>query len=91
MYIFLATIGELATVVGSIVISVNGGFNSILQISKNGYKIDKKVFYEYQKRQEEKKEKINEFKKVFFFPGVNLLRACITNIKIIIIYCIYYF
>ena len=87
MYIFLGIVGELATVVGSVAISLNGAFDSVLEISKNGYKIDKSVLDEYEKRQaEEKKEKTNGFKKalgvvLLFVPGVNLLRAGIANIK----------
>lgn len=87
MYIFLGIVGELATVVGSVAISFNGAVNSVLEISKNGYKIDKSVLDEYQKRQaEEKKEKTNGIKRalgvaLLFVPGVNLLRATITNVK----------
>lgn len=87
MYIFLGIVGELATVVGSVAISLNGAVNSVLEISKNGYKIDKSVLDEYQKRQaEEKKEKTNGIKRalgvaLLFVPGVNLLRANITNVK----------
>ena len=87
MYIFLGIVGELATVVGSVAISLNGAVDSVLEISKNGYKIDKSVLDEYEKRQaEEKKEKTNGFKKalgvvLLFVPGVNLLRAGIANIK----------
>lgn len=87
MYIFLGIVGELATVVGSVAIILNGAVDSVLEISKNGYKIDKSVLDEYEKRQaEEKKEKTNGFKKalgvvLLFVPGVNLLRAGIANIK----------
>lgn len=87
MYIFLGIVGELATVVGSVAISFNGAVNSVLEISKNGYKIDKSVLDEYQKRQaEEKKEKTNGIKRalgvaLLFVPGVNLLRATFTNVK----------
>ena len=87
MYIFLGIVGELATVVGSIAISLNGVVDSVLEISKNGYKIDKSVLDEYEKRQvKEKKEKTNGLKKaldvvLLFVSGVNLLRAGIENIK----------
>ena len=87
MYIFLGIVGELATVVGSVAISLNGAVDSVLEISKNGYKIDKSVLDEYQKKQaEEKKEKTNGIKKalgvvLLFVPGVNLLRSGIANIK----------
>ena len=87
MYIFLGIVGELATVVGSVAISLSGVVNSVLEISKNGYKIDKSVLDEYQKRQaEEKKGKTNGIKRalgvaLLFVPGVNLLRANITNFK----------
>lgn len=87
MYIFLGIVGELATVVGSIVITLNCAVDSVLEISKNGYKIDKSVLDEYEKRKaEEKKEKSNGLKKalavvLLFVPGVNLLRASIASIK----------
>ncbi len=87
MYIFLGIVGELATVVGSVAITLNGVLDSVLEISKNGYKIDKSVLDEYEKRQaEQKKEKTNGLKKalgvvLLFVPGVNLLRAGIANIK----------
>ena len=55
MYIFLGIIGELVTVVGAYAIIFNAGIDSILEISKNGYKIDKSVLDEYKKKQSEEK------------------------------------
>ena len=53
MYTFLGVVGGLATVVGSVIININSAVNSILEISKNGYKIDKRVLDEYQQMKEE--------------------------------------
>ena len=41
MMIFLGIIGELATVIGTLVITTNAGIDAVLEIPKNGYKIDK--------------------------------------------------
>ena len=51
MVIFLGILGEVATIVGSIAITINAGLDSILEISKNGYKIDKNILDEVQKKQ----------------------------------------
>ena len=62
MYIFLGIVGEIATVVGSVAINLNGASNSILEIAKKGYKVNKNVLEEYQKKHaEEAKEKSNGF------------------------------
>lgn len=87
MYIFLGIVGEIATVVGSVAINLNGASNSILEIAKKGYKVNKNVLEEYQKKHaEEAKEKSNGFNGVLaivllFVPGVNLLRSCIFSFK----------
>lgn len=87
MIIFLGVVVELATVLGTIAITINGSANSILEIFKNGYKIDKEVLDEYQKKQAEaKKEKNTVSKKVLrtillFVPGVNMLRAGISSVN----------
>ena len=44
MMIFLGIIGELATVVGTLVITTNAGIDAVLEIPKNGYKIDKDTY-----------------------------------------------
>lgn len=88
MYIFLGIVGELATIIGSVAISVNGAIDSVLEISKNGYKIDKNVLDEIQKKQaEEKQKKNNGVKKLLgvillLVPGVNLINAGIKSIKL---------
>ena len=88
MYTFLGVVGGLATVVGSVIININSAVNSILEISKNGYKIDKRVLDEYQQmKEEEKKEKDKGFKRalgvvLLLIPGVNLLKSGITSYKI---------
>ena len=88
MIIFLGIVGEIATVIGSLAIIVNAGFDSVLEISKKGYKIDKNVLDEVQKKQaEEKKQKANLFNRVLgpillLVPGVNLINACIEGAKL---------
>ncbi len=88
MLIALGIVGEIATVAGSIAITLNGGVDALLEISKRGYKLDKKVFDEYQNRlKEEQKEKNSGLKKVvgtvlLLTPGVNLLRAGIISLQI---------
>lgn len=88
MYIFLGIVGELATIIGSVAINVNGALDSVLEISKNGYKLDKNVLDEIQKKQaEEKQKKNNGVKKLLgvillLVPGVNLVNAGIKSIKL---------
>lgn len=88
MIIFLGIVGELATVVGSVAITLNAGIDSILEISKNGYKIDKSVLDEVQKKQaEKKKQKTSLGNKVLgttllLVPGVNLINASIKGAKL---------
>ena len=86
MYIFLGIIGELVTVVGAYAIIFNAGIDSILEISKNGYKIDKSVLDEYKKKQSEEKHGKNGIKKILeilliLVPGVNLVNAGIKAEK----------
>lgn len=86
MYIFLGIIGELVTVVGASAIIFNAGIDSILEISKNGYKIDKSVLDEYKKKQSEEKHGKNGIKKILeilliLVPGVNLVNAGIKAEK----------
>ncbi len=88
MIIFLGIVGELATVIGSVAITLNAGLDSILEISKNGYKIDKSVLDEVQKKQaEEKKQKTNLANRILgtvllLIPGVNLINASVKGAKI---------
>lgn len=88
MYIFLGIVGELATIIGSVAISVNGALDSALEILENGYKLDKNVLDEIQKKQaEEKQKKNNGVKKLLsvillLVPGVNLVSAGIESIKL---------
>lgn len=85
MVIFLGIVGELATVIGSVAIILNAGFDSILEISKNGYKIDKSVLDEFKKQQ--KKQKSNLAKRfvntvLLLVPGINLINANVRSNKI---------
>lgn len=87
MYIFLGIVGELATIVGTVAINLNTAMDSVLEISKKGYKIDKSVLDEYQKKQAEKSKKTSGIKKVLgtlliLIPGVNLLKAGIKGAKL---------
>lgn len=88
MIIFLGIVGELATVIGSVAITLNASLNSVLEISKNGYKIDKNVLDKYSKKRiEEEKQKTNGGKKLLgtillFVPGVNIIIASINCAKL---------
>ena len=88
MIIFLGIVGELATVIGSVVITINAGLDSILEISKNGYKIEKSVLDEIQKKQdEEEKQTSNLANKILrtillLVPGINLINASIKYAKV---------
>ncbi len=88
MIIFLGIVGELATVIGSVVITINAVLDSVLEISKNGYKIEKSVLDEIQKEQaEEKKQKSNLANKILgtvllLVPGINLINVSVKGTKI---------
>lgn len=88
MYIFLGIIGELATVIGSSYIILNGTLDSILEISKNGYKIDKNTLDEFSKKQKkEKQSKNNGIRRllggiILLTPGVNLINSIIKVSKL---------
>jgi len=83
MIIFLGIAVELATVIGSVAILINASLNSLLEISKNGYKIDIQVLEKYSRKGSEKeKQKINDAKRLLgaillFVPVVNLITAII--------------
>ena len=88
MIIFLGIVGELATIIGSVAITLNASFDSILEISKSGYKIEKSVLDEFQKKQtEEKKKKSHLANKILgtvllFVPGINLINASVKGAKV---------
>lgn len=88
MIIFLEIVGELASIIGSVAIYLNASFNSILEISNNGYKIEKSVLDKLKKKQfEEKKQKSNLADKILetvllLVPGVNLINASIKSAKV---------
>lgn len=87
MIIFLSVLGELGTVVGSFVIQFNGVLDSFLEIPKNGYKIDKAILDDYQKRQDEaekEKKSASNFALgtlLLLIPGVNLVFSGIKVAK----------
>lgn len=81
MFVVLGILGEISTVAGSIIINQNSVTNSMLEISKNGYKFDKSLLEKFQLI---RKNNNNKIKKsigmiLLFVPGVNLLSACINN------------
>lgn len=88
MYIFLGIIGELATVIGSGYIIINGALDSVLEISKSGYKIDKNTLDEVSKKQKRgKQSKNNGIKRllggiILLIPGVNLINSIIKVNKL---------
>lgn len=88
MIIFLGIVGELATVISSVAITLNAGLNAVLEISKNGYKIDKSVLEKVEKKQvAEKKQKASLANRVvgtiiLLIPGVNLISASIKGVKL---------
>ena len=84
MLIFLAIVGELATIGITAYITVNGVLDTILEISNNGYKIDKRAVEKYQSQQQEiKKKNITTLKRILgaiglFTPGYNILNSAIA-------------
>ena len=85
MYVFLAIIIELASVVGSVVITFNTMIDGVLEIGKSGYRIDKDILEEIKEKNKNKKER-SKFKKILdwvllFTPGINLINAGIGYFK----------
>lgn len=82
--IFLIIVGELITIGLTSYISVKGVFDVILEIFNNGYKVDKKVIEECQRKQTEAMKKGgNIFTRllgmvILLTPGVNMLKSAIT-------------
>lgn len=88
MIILLGIMGEIVTIIGSAAITMNAAINSLLEIPKNGYKIDKNILEEYKKRRaQEEKKKVNFFNRILgvillLVPGVNLINASIKGNKV---------
>ncbi len=86
--ILLGIVGEFATVIVSVAITLNAGMDSVLEISKNGYKIEKSVLEEFQKKQEEAKRKKKNLGNrilgavLLLVPGVNLINASVKWMKL---------
>lgn len=85
MYVFLTIIIELASVVGSVVITFNTAIDGVLEIGKCGYRIDKDILEEIKEKNKKKKER-SKFKKILdwvllFTPGINLITAGIGYFK----------
>jgi len=49
MIIFLGIVGEIASVVGSLALTIDGSVKMTLEMSNMGYKVSKKYWNEYQK------------------------------------------
>ena len=84
MYIILAILIELATILASVGIHLGGAFADILKVSKEGYKVD-------EKKLEDIRKKVNNAKKssplrdaltgaLIFIPGLNILWAIVKSI-----------
>lgn len=56
MIIFLGIMGELTTVILSVIISVKGALDGLLELSKNGFKLDQRTLKEMQRIQQEEKK-----------------------------------
>lgn len=88
MIIFLGIIGELATVIGSIAITYKAVLDSVLEISKKGYKLDEKVLNKYLRKEiKGEKQKENIAKKLLgtillLVPGVNLINSSVNSAKL---------
>lgn len=86
MLLFLAIVGELGTIIGSHILRENGIIDSLLEISNNGYKIDKNFLNEYQKNyKQDHDEDITISDKVLraillLTPGINLIYSTIINL-----------
>lgn len=90
MYIFLAIIVELVTIIRSVVITNKAEFDFVLKVAENGYRIDEAWFRESRKRKIENKntklftkltkivEKLDII--VLCIPGINLLNSHIKSI-----------
>jgi hypothetical protein len=79
MYIILAIIVEIISILVSLGIHVGGGVVDILRISRKGYKIDEKKLKEIQE-EVKKPKKVSTLRSLLtgvlmFFPGINILWA----------------
>lgn len=87
MMIFLGIVGEIASVVGSLALTIDGSIKMTLEMSNMGYKVSKKYWNEYQKgKAAARKEKKSRIKGtlgllLFFIPGFNLIQAGLINLK----------
>ena len=85
MIIFLGIVGELATVISSVIISIHFIIDSVLEVPNNGYKLDKSLLEE--KKAKEKTSKTNVMKlalttMLLLTPGVNLIYTSIKGTKL---------
>lgn len=78
MYLFLGIIGELASITITQIIELNTEINSLLEIAKNGYKIDKKKFEEEKNKLTKEKNLLDTI--LLYIPGINILHAEIKHI-----------
>ncbi len=86
MYIFLGIVCELVTVAGSVFIVAKGILDSVVQMSENGYRLDKNVYNKYNKYNKKQNKIIKGIgiikKFLFFVPGLNLIFAGVQSVKI---------
>lgn len=88
MIIFLCICGEIISVGLSFFITIKGFCDIVLEIPKNGYKIDKKILEEYKRKHDENKSKdISIFRRILgtiilLTPGVNVIRSAVMINKV---------
>ncbi len=77
MAVLLFVLVEVGTIVGSVVISINGVLDSMVDIFKQGYKFDTEVLNQVKEQSETKKTNGNKSigKVLLFVPVVNMIRS----------------
>ena len=86
MYILLAVLGEVASVAGTLAITLKGGTDLILEITENGYKFpfgSKEEMEAFLAKSKEKRNNKKGLKDLYnkvsmFIPGVNLITASVN-------------
>ena len=83
MYIFLGIDGEIASIIGSSIISVKSITDPILNLQKKGYKLDPGAMQRFKEKGENEKAEMTNFQKAksiitFLLPGINLLSATVN-------------
>ena len=86
MYIFLGIVAELASIVGTTVISVKAVTDPLINLQNKGYKLDPKVVKEYQEKSKQARNKLTRANLIkgiveIIVPGLNLIVATNTYFK----------